>query len=331
VSDREATTAAAPEYRGRRRAVPAGTGPASGPGDEPEVIDLTVVEAPPPLTRRQLLEQRRALEEALEASQEAEPPPPVTRRQIAEQRRSEESSATFGPSLSAVALGAAGVAMVAVVAGRVYGGPVGPAAADALSVATTSTTTAGQISTRVDPEAAISALRLGDTPKLPAGLRAVSRSKVRPVLPGCDGHVSDYSYANGQVPSDELCALTFAPGHHLRADAAVSLAMLNIAYRSRFGHNLCLTDSYRTLASQASLAARKPGLAARPGKSEHGMGLAVDFCGGVQTYRSERYDWMRANAPTFGWANPEWAIPPSSREEPWHWEYVVGERKTAAA
>jgi zinc D-Ala-D-Ala carboxypeptidase len=177
----------------------------------------------------------------------------------------------------------------------------------------------------------MAALRLGESPQLPAGLRAVSRSKVRPVLQGCDGRVSDYSYPNGQVPSDELCGLTFAPGHHLRADAAVSLAMLNIAYRSRFGHDLCLTDSYRTLASQASLAARKPGLAARPGTSEHGMGLAVDFCGGVQTYRSQRYDWMRANAPTFGWANPEWAIPPSSREEPWHWEYVVGERKTAAA
>jgi D-alanyl-D-alanine carboxypeptidase len=240
------------------------------------------------------------------------------------------SHATFGPSLSAVALGAAGVAMVAIVAGQVYGGPVGPAsAADQLST-TSTTTTAGQASTGVDPDAAMAALR-GDAPQLPAGLRAVSRSKIRPVLPGCDGRVTDYSYSNGQVPADELCALTFAPGHHLRADAAVALAMLNIAYRSRFGENLCLTDSYRSLAAQASLAARKPGLAARPGTSEHGMGLAVDFCGGVQTYRSQRYDWMRANAPTFGWANPAWAIPPSSREEPWHWEYVVGERKTSAA
>jgi hypothetical protein len=313
--------------------VPAGQDSAPGSEPDPEVIDLTVVEVPPPLTRLELLQQRRALEEALEASLESEPPPPpVTRRQIAEQRRSEESHATFGPSLSAVALGAAGVAMVAVVAGRVYGGPVGPAsAADQLSTSTSSTTTAGEASTRVDPDAAMAALRRGEIPPLPAGLRAVSRSKIRPVLPGCDGRVTDYSYPNGQVPADELCALTFAPGDHLRADAAVSLAMLNIAYRSRFGANLCLTDSYRTVAAQASLAARKPGLAARPGTSEHGMGLAVDFCGGVQTYRSQRYDWMRANAPTFGWANPAWAIPPSSREEPWHWEYVVGEKKTSTA
>lgn len=291
------------------------------------------MEVPPPLTRMELLQQRRALEEALEASHEAEPPPPVTRRQIAEQRRSEESHATFGPSLSAIALGAASVAMAAAVAGHVYGGPgAATAAADRVpsgaATASTATTTSGEAVT-VDPETAMAALR--GTPSLPAGVQAASRSNLRPLLPGCSGKVTDYSYANGQVPKDELCALTFAPGHHLRADAAVALAMLNIAYRSHFHSNLCITDSYRTLAAQARLAARKPGLAARPGTSEHGMGLAVDFCAGIQTYGSTRYDWMRANAPTFGWANPAWAIPPSSREEPWHWEYVVGEKKTSAA
>jgi hypothetical protein len=279
----------------------------------------------------QLLQQRRALEEALEASHEAEPPAPVTRRQIAEQRRSEESHASFGPSLSAIALGAAGVAMVAAVAGHVYGGPAASAAAaDRLPPAPATATTTSGHAVSVDAQTAMAALRGDDGSGLPAGLRAVSRSRLRPVLPGCSGRVSDYSYPNGQVPPDELCTLSFAPKHHLRADAAVALAMLNIAYRSHFGENLCLTDSYRTLASQASLAARKPGLAARPGTSEHGMGLAVDFCGGLQTYGSTRYDWMRANAPTFGWANPAWAIPPSSREEPWHWEYVVGEKRTSA-
>lgn len=331
MSERDIAPTAAPEYRGRRRAGP--VTPSQGSEPDPDVIDLTVVEAPAPLTRVQLLQQRRALEEALEASHDAELPAPVTRRQIAEQRRSEESHATFGPSLSAIALGAASVAMAAAVAGHVYGGPTGSAAAaDRLSAPTTpttATTTTGEAVT-VDPETAMAALRGDDGAPLPAGLRAVSRSQLRPLLPGCDGKVTDYSYPNGQVPRDELCALTFAPGHRLRADAAVALAMLNIAYRSHFGSNLCLTDSYRTLASQESLAARKPGLAARPGTSEHGMGLAVDFCGGIQTYGSTRYDWMRANAPTFGWANPAWAIPPSSREEPWHWEYVVGEKKTPA-
>ena len=177
---------------------------------------------------------------------------------------------------------------------------------------------------------AAAALRTGALD--PAGrVRAASRSADRPVLPGCDGKVTDYTYPNGQVPANELCALTFAPGHHLRADAAVALARLNIAYRAHFGHNMCLTDSYRTLASQESLAARKPGLAAVPGTSEHGMGLAVDFCDGIEKYDSADYGWMRANAPAFGWDNPTWAIPPSSREEPWHWEYVVGETHGSSA
>jgi hypothetical protein len=294
----------------------------------------TTIEAPPPLTRRQLLEQRRALEEALEQSRESEPPAPLTRRQVVEQRRIEDSAtSSLAPARAVVALGAASVALVAAVAAPSYGGVLAPASAadDLTAAAATGTTTADQVSSQVDQKVALAALRLGATPALPAGLRAVSRSKLRPILPGCDGRVTSYDYPNGEIPADELCTLNFAPRHHLRADAAVALAKLNIAYRARYGQNLCLTDSYRSLAAQQSVAARKPGLAARPGTSEHGMGLAVDFCGGIQTYGSQRYDWMRANAPTFGWANPAWAIPPSSREEPWHWEYVVGESHTAAS
>jgi zinc D-Ala-D-Ala carboxypeptidase len=325
VSEPDPTPDAVPEYRGRRRLTPAAEPPAE-PVVEPVVEEP---QPPPPLTRRELLEQRRAIEEALEQSREGELPPPLTRRQVVEQRRSDETTTSHGPGRSAMALGAASVALVAVVAGHAYGGPAASSAAAELPP--TSTTTADQASSRVDPEVAMAALRRGAARSLPAGLRAVSRSKLRPILPGCDGRVTDFTYANGHVPADELCSLSFAPGHHLRADAAVALAKLNIAYRAKYGANLCLTDSYRSLSSQESLAARKPGLAARPGTSEHGMGLAVDFCGGVQTYRSQRYDWMRANAPTFGWQNPAWAIPPSSREEPWHWEYVVGEAKTAAS
>jgi zinc D-Ala-D-Ala carboxypeptidase len=369
VSEQNATPPAASEYRGRRRAQPTPDADAGSAGAEVGPVE------PPPLTRRQLLEQRRAAERA-EAEQtatagqlaEGEPgdsPEPAaeqpradqptergnetipqprpatvvlpTRRQLAEQRRARGSAEAAGrgrarsrergrgPRLTAVALGTATVAAVAVGAGHAFGAPpaqISSAAEIAGAVAATQ-----QLSPKVSSSAVMAALRTGPSFDLPLGVRA-SRSSNRPVLPGCTGDVTDYTYANGHVPSDELCALAFAPGHHLRADAAVALARLNIAYRARFGHNLCLTDSYRTIASQESLAARKPGLAAVPGTSEHGMGLAVDFCDGVQAYRSVEYNWMRANAPAFGWQNPAWAIPPSSREEPWHWEYVVGEAKT---
>jgi hypothetical protein len=358
VSELNALPPSASDYRGRRRAQPTPHAESDLPPQAPE---------PPPLTRRQLLEQRRAAEQAAaelaaqqepveqepadEGASDREPadqprapergsegipqPRPAeqslpTRRQLAEQRREAAHAGTstgrvHGPRLSAVALGAATVAIVAVTAGHAFGSPpvqVSMAAELPAAVAATQ-----QLDPKVSSATVMAALRTGQSFDLPMGVRA-SRSSNRPALPGCSGDVTSYDYANGNVPDDELCALTFAPGHHLRADAAVALARLNIAYRARFGHNVCLTDSYRTIASQESLAARKPGLAAVPGTSEHGMGLAVDFCNGVEKFGSAEYDWMRANAPTFGWDNPAWAIPPSSREEPWHWEYVVGEAKT---
>ena len=70
---------------------------------------------------------------------------------------------------------------------------------------------------------------------------------------------------------------------------------------------MCVTDSYRSLSSQYSLARRKPGLAARPGRSEHGYGVAVDLACGVDGYRTPQHRWLVANAGRFGWAQPGWA------------------------
>jgi D-alanyl-D-alanine carboxypeptidase len=68
-----------------------------------------------------------------------------------------------------------------------------------------------------------------------------------------------------------------------------------------------------------STKAAKGYLAARPGTSNHGWGLAADL--GVGGYASADYAWMRANAPAFGWDNPGWARPGGTKAEPWHWEF----------
>ena len=152
-----------------------------------------------------------------------------------------------------------------------------------------------------------------------------SRSSERSVLPGCTGVVKITKAPNGELPSSELCTL-WDPRHRLRADAAVALAKLNVAYQQHFGDDICLTDSYRSLAEQRRLKAIKPGLAATPGTSEHGWGLAVDLCDGVETGTGARYQWLRANAGAYGWANPAWALPGGDGpQEAWHWEYVAGE------
>ncbi|MFD2027300.1 M15 family metallopeptidase [Promicromonospora aerolata] len=141
-----------------------------------------------------------------------------------------------------------------------------------------------------------------------------------PVLPGCDGEATG-SGLNGQVPESELCALWdgYPP---IRADAAVALARLNLAYTEQFGEPMCLTDGYRSYAQQVAARAAKPTLTATPGRSNHGWGLAVDIC--ADSYAGERWDWLKAHGPEHGWDNPRWAQPGGSGPyEPWHWEFTA--------
>jgi hypothetical protein len=164
-------------------------------------------------------------------------------------------------------------------------------------------------------------------PVMPTPLRmtAVSRAKERAAMPACHQKDVSLDYANGQIPEDELCTIPWEKRHRLRADAAIALAKLDVAYNEKFDKDLCITDSYRSLSSQISVAARKPGLAARPGYSEHGWGLAVDLCDGGDVAGTAEHNWLIKNAPRFGWDNPDWARPGGSRPEAWHWEYVAGE------
>jgi zinc D-Ala-D-Ala carboxypeptidase len=151
-----------------------------------------------------------------------------------------------------------------------------------------------------------------------------SRSGERTLLPGCDGVPPETPQANGQIDRAYLCTL-WDGKTEIRADAAVSLALLNEQYRAQFGTDICMTDGYRSYGAQAALRARKPGLAARAGTSEHGYGLAVDMCGGVES-AGAAYWWLMENAGEFGFENPAWAQRGGGGPyEPWHWEYVAGQ------
>ncbi|SNS07684.1 N-terminal domain of peptidoglycan hydrolase CwlO-containing protein [Geodermatophilus saharensis] len=128
-------------------------------------------------------------------------------------------------------------------------------------------------------------------------------------------------YPNGLIPPSALCPLGVG-GHSLRCDAAAAYRAMSGAFAAQFGEPICITDSYRTYAGQVRLYGEKPALAAVPGTSNHGWGLAVDLCGGIQTFGTAQYAWMVANAGRFGWLHPTWADPGNGREEPWHWEYA---------
>lgn len=153
--------------------------------------------------------------------------------------------------------------------------------------------------------------------------RRASRAAERSKVPGCSPRDGYKSYPNGLIPRDALCPLPEG-GHRLRADAAIAYWQLNDAFRDDFGRPICITDSYRSLAMQRDLYFRKPGLAAVPGTSNHGWGLAVDLCGGAEYFGTEVYRWLDENGDEFGWDNPSWAQPGGSKPEPWHWEYEPG-------
>ena len=142
-------------------------------------------------------------------------------------------------------------------------------------------------------------------------------------IPTCNGG-SVSGYGNGGLPVGALCALWGAPGMMLRADAAASFNRMSKAFSHVFGAPLCVTSSYRTYQRQVELYASMPaGYAAVPGTSNHGWGLAVDLCGGIQVDGSPEHTWLLEHAAAFSWFHPSWALPGGpGPHEPWHWEYA---------
>lgn len=129
-------------------------------------------------------------------------------------------------------------------------------------------------------------------------------------------------YPNGQIPASGLCPLWQAPGEMLRPRAAAAFNAMSQAYAKSTGRPLCVTDSYRSVGEQYAVKASRGMWAAAPGTSPHGLGIALDLCGGVGTFYSPAYLWMLNNGPAYGWYHPSWADPGGSLPEPWHWQFA---------
>lgn len=129
------------------------------------------------------------------------------------------------------------------------------------------------------------------------------------------------TYPNGQIPPSALCPLLGAPEESLRPDAAAAFNAMSKAYQRDTGNVLCVTDSYRSYAEQVVTKQDKGMWAAAPGSSNHGLGKAVDLCGGVNSFGHPAHAWMQQNAPLYGWFHPSWAASGGSLPEPWHWEF----------
>ncbi|HYN30650.1 MAG TPA: M15 family metallopeptidase [Dermatophilaceae bacterium] len=129
-------------------------------------------------------------------------------------------------------------------------------------------------------------------------------------------------YGNGAIPASALCPLWEAPGEALRPRPAAAFNAMSQAYAKETGSPLCVTDSYRSLGEQYAVKAAKGRWAAAPGSSRHGLGMALDLCGGVNDFGAPAHLWMKQNAPLYGWFHPGWASAGGSLPEPWHWEFA---------
>jgi D-alanyl-D-alanine carboxypeptidase len=121
------------------------------------------------------------------------------------------------------------------------------------------------------------------------------------------------AYGNGKIPAASLEKVG-ATGHRLWAPAAEQLTSL-IADAKRDGVTIGITDSYRSYDEQVDLARRKGlysqgGLAAKPGTSDHGWGMATDL-----DLNGKALAWMRANGDKYGFDEN---VP----RETWHWTYT---------
>ena len=134
---------------------------------------------------------------------------------------------------------------------------------------------------------------------------------------------------NGNFPQELLATSTNGRERPtMLAEILPKYDQMFAAFSQRFpGHQLA-GSGYRPYKNQLDVRMRKPNLAARPGTSNHGWGLAIDIgyydpSGNRKSlsYSGEHYRWLNANAPRFGWVNPQWARQGSKKEEPWHWEW----------
>ena len=125
-------------------------------------------------------------------------------------------------------------------------------------------------------------------------------------------------YGNGKIPAFSLQSIN-QDGHKLWGTAAQAFNEM-FAKANFEGVNLGVSSSYRDYTNQVRIAAEKGiygqgGLAAVPGTSNHGWGIALDL---NVSNDPEALQWLRDNADDFGFIEN---VP----GEPWHWEYRPNE------
>jgi hypothetical protein len=124
---------------------------------------------------------------------------------------------------------------------------------------------------------------------------------------------------NGRIEAQQLAPVGNT-SFLMEAHAAAALAAMIHAAR-KDGVALGVGNTYRDYAAQVAAYDRyrsgSGALAAAPGTSNHGLGLAVDF-----DITPANHAWLAANAARFGFSNPFGTSYDAT--ENWHWEFGQG-------
>lgn len=135
---------------------------------------------------------------------------------------------------------------------------------------------------------------------------------------------------NGKLPESMLVAIPWDKEKTLIAAPAVSdLTRLNNAFKKKFGSNLDIDLAYRTLDTQKFYYSELgPYIAAKPGTSNHGWGLAIDVPESYDySFNGKYYKWLKFNSKNYNWVhrkNLEQFRSNGTKNpyaEAWHFEY----------
>lgn len=136
--------------------------------------------------------------------------------------------------------------------------------------------------------------------------------------------------ANGKVPSSMLVAIPWDKEKTLiAAPALADLTRLNTAFKKKFGRNLDVDLAFRTLDTQKQLYKELGAyIAAKPGTSNHGWGLAIDVPEtSAYDFGGKYYAWLKANSAKYNWVHRKDLEQYNSNgkknpgAEAWHFEY----------
>lgn len=135
---------------------------------------------------------------------------------------------------------------------------------------------------------------------------------------------------NGQMTKAQLAEIPAnlragikSTNAYLNLSAAKQLVTMNAAFKAQFGYDLKVNEGYRTLATQKAYRLRLgASVAAAPGTSNHGYGVALDLATPALAVKSSaERAWMATNGPVFGFESPS-DHNPKMTPEWWHFETI---------